>query len=245
MLRKPAPGADHPAAGAAAGATGDGQAPAAEPAAERADEGALVAAARGGDTAAFNRLVLRYQDSVYTLCYRLTGNADDAADAAQEAFLAAYRHLTDLRSGTFRAWLLRIAANCCYDLHRQRRRRPADSLDRQRDDEAHEAHQAHGAGAATAADPAPGPEAAALTREFEHVLQAGLLTLPDDQRLAVVLCDLYEFDYQAIAAATGAELGTVKSRINRGRRRLRDYLLQQRELLPVRYRLTNSPQSEV
>jgi RNA polymerase sigma-70 factor (ECF subfamily) len=173
-------------------------------------------------------LALRHQDAIYTLCFRLTGNADDAADAAQEAFLSAYRHLRDFRGGTFRSWLLRIAANCCYDLHRHRKRRPSESLDRDGDESE---------AAAGVADPAPGPEAALLTREFEGILQAALLTLPEDQRLAVVLCDLYEMDYQAIAAATGADLGTVKSRINRGRRRLRDYLLQRRELLPAAYRL--------
>ncbi len=74
-------------------------------------EESLVAAARAGDTASFNRLVLRHQDAVYTLCYRLTGNAEDAADAAQEAFLSAFRHLADFRGGMFRSWLMRIAAN--------------------------------------------------------------------------------------------------------------------------------------
>ena len=194
------------------------------------DDGPLVAAAAAGDTAAFNRLVLRYQDQVYTLCYRLAGNAEDAADAAQEAFLSAYRHVREVR-GLFRAWLLRIAANSCYDLHRARSRRPADSLDRSagEDDSATPPRDI--------ADPATGPEELALKGELERVVQAGLLALPEDQRLAVVLCDLYGFDYQSIGEMTGAELGTVKSRINRGRRRLRDLLLAQRELLPSAYRL--------
>jgi RNA polymerase sigma-70 factor (ECF subfamily) len=195
------------------------------------DDAPLVAAAARGDTAAFNRLVLRYQDQAYTLCYRLTGNAEDAADATQEAFLSAYRHVKEFRGGTFRAWLLRIAANCCYDLHRQRRRRPAESLDERR------AEEGGDGGTVAVADPAVGPEDLAVRREMETVVQAGLLTLPEDQRLAVVLCDLYGFDYQAIGGITGTELGTVKSRINRGRRRLRDYLLAKREHLPTAYRL--------
>jgi RNA polymerase sigma-70 factor (ECF subfamily) len=201
------------------------------------DEGAALAAARTGDTAAFNRLVLRYQDRVYTLCFRLTGNAEDAADAAQEAFLSAYRHLDAFRGGAFRSWLFRIAANCAYDLLRQRRRRPAESLDRPGPDDA----DGDAPPALEVSDPGPGPEAAALRREAAAVIQAGLLTLPEDQRLAVVMCDLYAFDYAAIAAATGVELGTVKSRINRGRRRLRDYLLARRELWPAGYRLTERP----
>jgi RNA polymerase sigma-70 factor (ECF subfamily) len=188
-----------------------------------------LAAARGGEIAAFNRLVLRYQDAVYTLCLRLLGNTDAAADAAQEAFLSAYRHLGELRGTSFRSWLFRIAANCCYDERRRRQRRPTSPLDLPgTHDEP---------GAREPADPAPGPEAAVLQGELERVVQAGLLTLPEDQRLAVVLCDLYEFDYHSIAVATGVEIGTVKSRINRGRRRLRVDLLAQRELLPERYRL--------
>ena len=195
------------------------------------DEHRLVHAARGGDGAAFNRLVLRYQDAVYTLCFRLTGNTADAADAAQEAFLSAYRHLADFRGGAFRSWVFRIAANASYDLHRRRKRHPTEPLERPESEAEPPASEI--------ADPALGPEAALLRQELAQYLQAGLLELPQDQRLAVVLCDVHAFDYQAIAAITGAELGTVKSRINRGRRRLRDYLLANRELLPATYRLTH------
>lgn len=195
------------------------------------DDLALVAAA-GSDASAFNRLVLRYQDAVYTLCFRLTGNAQDAEDAAQETFLSAYYHLADFRGGVFRSWLLRIAANSAYDVQRRRKRRPSDSLDRSR-----ATHEGNQAPPLEAAHPSPGPEALALQQEFDHVLQAGLLELPKDQRLAVVLCDLHEFDYQTIAMMTGTELGTVKSRISRGRRRLRDYLRGHRELLPPSFRL--------
>jgi RNA polymerase sigma-70 factor (ECF subfamily) len=196
------------------------------------DDAPGVAAAQLGDVAAFNQLVLRHQDAVYTLCFRLTANADDAADATQEAFLAAFRHLAELRGG-FRSWLLRIAANACHDVHRRRRRRPADSLS---------STELDGYGALDVADPAPGPEAGALASELQSVLRAALLELPDEQRLALVLCDLYDFDYQAIAGIAKTELGTVKSRINRGRRRLRDILLAKRELLPAAYRLREEAQ---
>ncbi|HEX2034853.1 MAG TPA: sigma-70 family RNA polymerase sigma factor [Chloroflexota bacterium] len=201
------------------------------PPATGGDDNEAVAAARAGDAVAFNRLVLRYQDAVYTLCFRLTGNAEDAADAAQEAFLSAYQHLDGFRGGAFRSWLLRIAANASYDLLRQRKRRPAASLDRP----AREEDDAPGP-ALDVPDPAIGPEGQALRAEFDRLVQAGLLELPEDQRLAVVLCDIYEFDYATIAATTGVELGTVKSRINRGRRRLRDYLLAHREPGTVAHR---------
>jgi RNA polymerase sigma-70 factor (ECF subfamily) len=92
------------------------------------DEAALIADARRGDVDAFNRLVLAHQTKVYNLAYRITGDGDSAADAAQEAFLAAYRNLRSYRGGSFRAWLLRIVTNACYDELRRRKRRPADSL---------------------------------------------------------------------------------------------------------------------
>lgn len=197
------------------------------------DERETVARAQSGDRVAFNQLVVRHQDSIYTLCYRLTGNAEDAADATQEAFLSAFKHIADYRGGAFAGWLLRIASNECHDLHRYRKRRPASSLDAPP-----EAGNEEDSPSRDVPDKAPGPEGAALRGELSALVQEGLLQLPDDQRLAVVLCDQYAFDYQAIADLTDAELGTVKSRINRGRRKMRDFLSQHRELLPDQYRLS-------
>lgn len=192
---------------------------------------ALVRLAQEGDLTAFNRLVLRHQDAVYTLCYRLSANAEDAADATQEAFLSAYRHLPTLRGQHFRSWLLRIGANACYDLHRQRARRPTTPIGRSVDGEESD-------GGLEPADTSPGPEASAMHHELGEVLQGALMALPEEQRLAVVLCDLYGFDYQAIADTCGVEMGTVKSRLNRARRRLRDLLLPYREQMPASPRPT-------
>ena len=170
------------------------------------DDAALVALAQSGDRAAFNRLVVRYQDRVYGLCWRLTGDPDTADDAAQETFIAAYRHLQDFRGGSFPAWLMRIATRQCYDVHRRRQRRPSVSLDRpgRPNDETE-------GPAATLPDPQPGPEAAAEGRELAAVLQAGLLTLPPDQRTALTMCDVLGYDYQTIADSTQVPLGTVRS----------------------------------
>jgi RNA polymerase sigma-70 factor, ECF subfamily len=194
------------------------------------EDAAAVTAALGGDRTAFYRLVLRYQDAVYTLCFRLSDSPEDASDATQDAFLSAFRHLADYRGGTFRSWLFRIAANACHDLHRQRKRRPAASLDSGGADET----------PLDVADERPGPEAEALRGELGGLVQLGMESLPDDQRLALVLCDQYGYDYAAIAQMTEAELGTVKSRINRARRKMRDFLLAHRELLPEPYRLIES-----
>lgn len=89
----------------------------------------LVAAAQRGDVESFNALVRLYEGRVYNLCYRLLGDADSAADAAQDTFLSAYRHLHAFRGGSFRSWVLRIATNVCYDALRARQRRPVVSLD--------------------------------------------------------------------------------------------------------------------
>ena len=195
------------------------------------DERETISRAQTGDRLAFNQLVIRHQDAVYTLCFRLTGSPEDAADATQEAFLSAFRHIKDFRGEVFVGWLLRIASNACYDLHRYRKRRPTESLD---------APPPGGDDAPTrdVPDESTGPESEALRGELSEAIQAGLLDLPEDQRLALVLCDQYGYDYQAIAEITSVELGTVKSRINRARRKMRNFLRGHRELLPDPYRLS-------
>ena len=189
------------------------------------DERRSIEAARRGDLAAFNSLVLEHQALVYNLCLRMLGSPAAAEDAAQEAFLAAWRKLAQLRGESFRPWLLRIAVNACRDELRRRGRRPAASLEVSIDE-----------GMAEPADPAALPEAATLTGELRGQIEAALLVLPEDQRAAVILCDVQGFDYQQIAQIMGSSLGTVKSRISRGRMRLRELLLAAPELLPASYR---------
>lgn len=184
-------------------------------------EAVWVEAARRGDLAAFNQLVLAYQSLVYNVAYRTLGNADDAADVTQEAFFSAYRSIGEFRGGAFRSWLLRIVVNACYDLLRRRRRRPADSLEALADEED---------GPVAVPDSAPGPERLALDAETAAAIQQGLLLLPEEQRLVVVLCDVQGLSYEEAAEATGAAIGTIKSRLSRGRARLRDYLVARGEL---------------
>src|SRR5213080_3599898 len=94
------------------------------------DEERHIEAARRGDLAAFNWLVLRYQARVYNLCYRMLSDPDSAADATQEAFLSAYKAIGRFQGGQFRSWVLRIATNVCLDMLRSQKRRPTQSLDR-------------------------------------------------------------------------------------------------------------------
>ena len=93
------------------------------------DEQALIASARQGDGRAFNQLVLLYQSMVYNLAYRILGDADAAADATQDAFIKAFKAMRKFRGGSYKAWMLRIVTNACYDQLRVKQRRPTDSLD--------------------------------------------------------------------------------------------------------------------
>lgn len=192
------------------------------------EERRLVAAAQRGDVESFNALIRLYEGRVYNLCYRMLGDADSAADATQDAFLSAFRNLRSFRGGSFRSWMLRIATNTCYDVLRARKRRPAVSLDAETDDE-------DDSSPLQIADGAESPTDFALRRELAHAIQRGLDALPEDQRVILVLSDIEGLAYEEIAEVTNTNLGTVKSRLSRGRARLRD-ILKAGELLPARYR---------
>jgi RNA polymerase sigma-70 factor (ECF subfamily) len=188
------------------------------------DEADLLRRAREGELQAFNALVLEYQGLVFSVCFRLLGQRQAAEDATQDAFVAAWRGLGGLK-GAFRPWLLRIAANACTDELRRRGRRPASSLETALEE-----------GVPEPFDSDPSPETAALDQELRRRLEAALQELPEDQRLALVLCDVEGLDYGEIAAVMRTSLGTVKSRISRGRARMRQLLLAAPELLPGRFR---------
>lgn len=192
----------------------------------RLDERELVERGRQGDLEAFNAIVAAYQDRVYNLCLRMLGSPQAAEDASQEAFLSAYRNVGRMRGPSVRAWLLRIAANACIDELRRRRRRPQLSLDAP----APSAAGGEPERPLEVSDPTAGPEHLALRGELHQALQAELLRLPPDQRLAVVLCDVEGLSYEEIAVSMGSSVGTVKSRISRGRARLREALRAQPEL---------------
>ena len=177
-----------------------------------------VDAAVRGDVESFNMLVRVHESRVYGACVRLVGDRDDAADIAQEAFISAFSRLATYRGGSFRAWLLRIATNAALDFLRARRRRPTISIDTH--DDHHDEHPT-----LQIADAAPTPEVALDQRELAQAIQSALAQLPDDQRTAIVLRDVEGFDYAEIADITRASLGTVKSRISRGRARLREILI--------------------
>jgi RNA polymerase sigma-70 factor (ECF subfamily) len=193
------------------------------------DEVKLIAQAQRGDVQAYNTLVLHYQQVVYNVAYRILGEPQSAEDAAQEAFISAYKSLNKFRDGNFKAWLLRITTNGCYDELRRRKRRPQSSLERITDDNQESF--------AFLRDPEIGPEKRQQQLELIQAIEECLQNLPDDQRVTAVLCDVEGYDYNEIANITDVSLGTVKSRVSRARAKLRDCLQGFKELLPGNYRL--------
>ena len=165
------------------------------------DESALIAAAQQGDREAFNQLVVQYQSLAYNVAYRVLGDGDASADATQDAFISAYRALPRFRGGSFKAWIMRIVTNACYDQLRVKQRRPTTSLDADPDLERHEWN----------IDPSERPEAYVTRQELGQVIQRGLATLPAEQRTCVVLSDIQGMSYEEIAQTMDSSLGTVKS----------------------------------
>jgi RNA polymerase sigma-70 factor (ECF subfamily) len=195
------------------------------------DEIALIQAARGGDLDSFNHLVLAYQDLVYSHAFRMIGEEETADDATQNTFISAYNHLGSFRGGSFKAWLLRIVTNTCYDELRRRKRRPTVPLE-PLDDAGEEVESAH-----WMVDPGDQPEVRAERLELQQAIQHCLDKLPDDFRSIVLMVDVQGLDYLEASQATGKPIGTIKSRLARARLRLRDCLNGFAELLPSGFRL--------
>jgi RNA polymerase sigma-70 factor (ECF subfamily) len=195
------------------------------------DENDLIQTAKNGDVESFNQLVLVYQDTAYTVAYRIMGEPEAAADATQEAFISAFRKLHQFRGDNFKAWVMRIVTNACYDELRRRKRRPADSIEDMHEVQPASDGHMHGQQA--------NPEIYAQRNELSEAIQDCINALPDDQRIVAVLADVQDYAYQEIADITGLALGTVKSRLSRARGKLRDCLSAVRELLPAEFRLVD------
>ncbi len=174
----------------------------------------LVLSAQRDDIEAFNRLVLLFQERVYNLAFRLLGDRESAEDAAQNAFISAYRNLASFRGGSFRAWLLRTVKNSCIDEIRRRERHQMVALEPVTNDEGiNESPQ-------WLADDSPLPEAEVERIEREQVIQLCLDDLPIEFRSVVVLVDVQGMDYREVAKIIGKPLGTIKSRLARARHKL-------------------------
>lgn len=195
------------------------------------NEQALIADAQNGNLDAFNTLVLHYQDSVFNTALRILGDDDQAADAAQDAFISAFKSISSFRGGSFKAWLMRTVTNACYDELRRRKRRPTTPLEPDADD-GEEMDSPR-----WLADPNMTPDQQAEADEVEHAIQHCLDNLPLEFKTVVVMADIQGMDYTEVAVAVRVPLGTIKSRLARARLRLRECLQGFAELLPASYRL--------
>jgi len=192
------------------------------------NEPQLIARAQKGDLDAFNDLVYHYQDMAYNVAYRVLGNEDSASDATQDAFIKAYKALHQYRGGSFKAWLLRIVTNCCYDLLRTAQRRPSTPIDDLVEDDEHSDILEN--------TDDESPEDWVDREELGRLIQRGIAELPPDQRTVLVLSDIEGMPYEEIAAVTSVALGTVKSRLSRARAKLREFLTERQEQLPMGFR---------
>jgi len=195
------------------------------------NEQALITDAQNGNLDAFNTLILHYQDSVFNTALRILGDEDQAADAAQDAFISAFKSISSFRGGSFKAWLMRTVTNACYDELRRRKRRPTTPLEPDTDD-GEEMDSPR-----WLADPNMTPDQQAEADEVEHAIQHCLDNLPLEFKTVVVMADIQGMDYTEVAASVHVPLGTIKSRLARARLRLRECLQGFAELLPSSYRL--------
>ena len=190
-----------------------------------AEDSELVVRSKDGGLNAFNFIVQRYQSQVLNLAARIIGDRGRAEDVTQQTFISAHRAIGRFRGGSLRAWLMRIAANASRDSLRGSRQRPEQSLDESLESPSFQPASAEAS-----------PEEHAERSELNAELQKAILALSDDQRAVLVLIDVQGFSYEETAESVGASIGTVKSRLNRARRRVRDILMERRELLPDRFR---------
>ena len=183
----------------------------------------LLQRAKDGDQAAFGELVTLYEKKVYALTLRMCKHPEDAAEAAQEAFLAAWQGLKFFRGeASFSTWLYRLASNACVDLlRRESRHRTAagPSLD---DEGVY----------LDVADSAPSPHAIAESNELKQQIEEGLRALSPEHREVLILREIHQLSYYEIAQALSLDSGTVKSRISRGRKQLRNFLLKSGNFSP-------------
>ena len=190
-----------------------------------AEDSELVVRSKDGGLNAFNFIVQRYQSQVLNLSARIIGDRGRAEDVTQQTFISAHRAIGRFRGGSLRAWLMRIAANASRDSLRGSRRRPERSLDESLESPSFQPASAEAS-----------PEEHAERSELNAELQKAILALSDDQRAVLVLIDVQGFSYEETTESVGASIGAVKSRLNRARRRVRDILMERRELIPDRFR---------
>lgn len=191
------------------------------------DEYSLIRAAKEGDLEAFNALVLQYQDHLFSIALRTAADEDAAADAVQEAWLSAFRHLPSFRGGCFRGWLARITVNACYDELRRRARRPIQRLELiTYDGQELDLND-------WLSDSAPDTEFQTQSSELERAIREAMRSIPPLYRAVAALVDVEGYSYEEAAAILAVPVGTIRSRLARARAQLRTLLGNVDDLLPI------------
>ncbi len=199
------------------------------------DDLTLVLRAKRGNLDAFNELVLRFQDAVYSTALRIVRDRAAADDVAQTAFVSAWQKIETFRGEVFKPWILRIATNAAYDELRRARRRQAIPLEPAAPNEEGETIE----DAEWMADETDGPETLSERREVVSALEDCLNGLPTDYRAVLTLVDVQELDYQDVSEILSVPLGTIKSRLFRARGKMRDCLKTKGELFDREERLNH------
>ncbi len=179
----------------------------------------LLTRACQGDAEAFERLMADLEPMVWRICWHYTGHREDASDCGQESMIRIWRSLKSYRGDcAFESWVYRLTANCCLDFLRKRKRTAAESLEPLREQ------------GFDPPDESPGTEAQVISRDRHARIREAVASLPEDQRDALVLTQLEGRSYEETALLLGISEGTVKSRVNRARNRLKELLSDEREL---------------
>lgn len=191
----------------------------------------FIKRSKSGEIEAFEELVLRYEKRVYTIAYRYMGNREDASDLAQEALIKVYKNLKKFRGeSSFSTWLYRIVANVCRDALRKRAGKKEASLDSP-------ISTSEGELKREVEDTSPTPDILLEQREQADYIQEMISRLDPKYRVVIVMREIQGFTYEEIASQLGCSLGTVKSRLSRARKILRDSIVEDGELYAVYSRL--------
>lgn len=186
---------------------------------QQGDDDNLIRAYLDGDENAFNSLVVRHMDNVFSICYRYTGNHDDASDCAQDIFVKVYNNLHTFRfKSAFSTWLYRIVVNSCKNyVSKSSYRNLNTSLSLS-------AHDNDNAYYSDVADSKDGPESVLDKKETHKLIMQAVHSLPGDMKMLIILRDFENRPYEEITGITGMKMGTIKSRISRARTRLKEML---------------------
>ena len=181
----------------------------------------LLRRAQNGDPEAFGQLMEPLEQLVWRVCWHYTGNREAAEDCGQEAMIRIWRNLGNYRGEcALESWVYRIAANCCMDWLRKKKRDKSVSMEPLREQ------------GFDPADETPGTEEQVVAKDERQRLREAIGLLPDDQQEALILTQLEKIPYEEAARALGVSEGTVKSRVNRAKARLKEILSEERELSP-------------